>query len=223
MNNSSGKRRKSRSSLLEDAAASVRSAYILERSTYGNARYKPSNFWDGGKRLRDGERKKPVWPKIAEFLMKQKISDVGAYIHAVFVGWWELRSMPDPSQLICARAMNYWNRSHGDRESVIGGLKGLLYSNNALFKSELHSLGKPKGWTLEQRMSSILLGDEHDLSSLFRYCIGVRYNLAPVKKKYYKAALNKYTMSMVVYDEAWRDLIPVSLKREAEKLRLVLE
>ncbi len=176
--------------------------------------------WDGGSD-RSGRTFKPVWPKLAEFMLANDI-DPFAYVRNAFAAYRGKPSPPTPPQLQTPALLDDYRRYKNhiveeltfawDRQCLeIDGRRRIL-------------LATSKNITEDAATITALMDTQAAVATtpLFRYCASFAMNLAHVAEVYHDEALVIYVYQKLDYDAAWGEKIPAGLRTEADAHRLAL-
>lgn len=202
----------------EQLAQDLRQIYIEERRDFHRKRgqhisasnYKPSPQWDGGKNSR-GYKFKPIWPKIAAVVAENAL-DPRLFVRACFEA--ADKYAPEPNILLSKSALDNYQK-----HSAEGGkydLNTSLALAKEVFKSRLYYYVDQTDMEQADILTAVLFDETLQMSPLFRYCMSIRFDLIPVRKEYFKAAVLEYVRDREEYDRCWSDVLPESLRTNAD-------
>lgn len=205
----------------ECIARDIREAYIFERRIFNESRYgqqseyRPGVRFDGGED-RDGREFKPIWPKVADFVLDNGLEAV-SFVRSQF---YDRRLPPQPNQLLSEKALHRYERYHGAaREKVVQALSSQQYRADLEFWAKVQFCGR----TEEDAWFDVLLDQSIELSALFRYCKAVELGknddaMKYVVRRYRAPAAFQYLRYRSEYDDVWADFIPIKFKARAGRI-----
>ena len=183
---------------------------------------------------RDGRRKTTTgddatwnraWPKIAQFLVKNRIGNYQAFMRVQFSSRNGRGYPPTPQQCYGPTALKRW-QEHLQMQSSDHVLNQIRLAYE--YQKDTYSQHISKMETMcedaeldakeSEIYSSVLFDPGNQLTALFRYCAAVEEELAEVAEHYRAQALLQYSFAKEAYDEIWKDWIPEELRDEADNL-----
>lgn len=200
---------------MREAAKRVRDTYIAERRvtermrTLHESGYLPGKHWDGD------ENRAPVWPKLAEFMLRKGVDPV-VYVKQAFRLCRAAGKTPMPNQLTSSwlyEQFAQWWPGYGDEV-----LRALNHQREYA-KAAITAMAEAPELSREQCWNLVLLDDHAPLCALFRYCLAVEQKLLPIARQYRDEAVQQYLFSPKHYDKHWAAWIPERLKKEADRVR----
>lgn len=180
----------------------------------------PITRWDGGSD-RAGRTYKPVWPKLADFVLLHDI-DPFVYVRNSFASYRGKPHPPTPPQLQTPSLLDDYRRYKNlindelrrdwDRQCLeIDGRRRVLLATVANITQDAATIT-----ALMDTQAAVAT------NSLFRYCAALAMNLNHVADVYHDEALVIYVYQKLDYDAAWGEKIPDWLRSEADAHRLIL-
>jgi hypothetical protein len=218
-------------SRLQELAASIRLAYVQQRSEYESrrvgspvvynipARYKGKGgvVLEGGLQLQKASR--PIWESLAEKFLRLKI-DPPAYISFIFNQQYLARYAPEPNQLLADKAVALWRRETSTRNEVAAVLRKVQTDT---LDVEVFTVKRMNGVDEVTAIAAVLASSSVALSALFRYCVA-KASYAKTKRKIFKALAKAWYRGAVLqfmknkngYTSYWKELLPESFVEKAE-------
>lgn len=206
--------------LIEAVAAMCRDAYIINRTaadtTVGLAgRYKPAPVFDGGK-SRSGKEYKPVWPKIARFMLKHRLCPYVA-TQALFSQFAEAGRPPFPTHVASDKRLKLYRTA---QKHVAEGVKASLMSNIGYARSRVLVAQSKDGGSRKDITARVILDGEGVLSDLFCYCLARSEGLDKLAEQFEAAAVIQFLAAEEAYRKHWRQWLPedfLSLVRQVSQ------
>lgn len=217
---------RSRFSIVEDLAATIRKYYISsyrskETSQGRPGRWTPGVYWDGGWDSNRNIERESAWKKAAEFLLKHQLG-VGPYLH--YLIWDHSRGLPKPSWI--------WQKKIHEAYDRYVELSGQDEEMNIFytFNIQQQTLRQAVAWHNDavecgfdvggkSGIQRRILADRHiALSALFRLCLAASEGLQDFYDEYHVAAVTQYVQAADLYDAVWGDWIPVSFREGTRQL-----
>ena len=196
--------------LLEDLARVCRDVYIAERQAYETsvrgktAKYRPGPKWDGGV-TSSGARTKPIWPKIAKFMLQHNLDPQRCIQYRFMQQSQGLLRPVLPNQIALRKYLeDYRNMT----EELRRGLRTTFDTEKAFCRGRLIVLQSSGDMSLAEALDTVLLNEEYPLSPLFRYTLARETRRKTVSRRYRRQALAQYLRFPDDYDEIWGDVIP---------------
>jgi hypothetical protein len=196
----------------EELAALIRAVWVEEyrahrqRATGRPSGYTPGPSWDGG-RDASGRDHKPLWPRVADFVIRNEVTDPAAFVRAQFPPG--LTRPPYPNLLTTAQALLNYREF---RPRLVEGLRLALASQAHEFRRKAASACTLYGRS--RRALEHVLGDANaGLSALFRFAVARREGLEDECRVWLPLARAQYLSAPSDYDEVWGDVIPEEVKR----------
>ena len=200
----------------------IREIYVRERRLFEQRiSGRPSHFhsgpqWDGG-RGKSGRTYKPVWPRIARFLLEHRF-DPEVFVRRQF----QLHSgeyVIKPNQLYGEVALDrYYEMARVSRDEIVAALRG---QQNALVRAvrQFQDMAMLEGEEFPPSTirASVLLEESAPLSALYRYCMARSEGLKEIARVYRAAAVMQYMRDAALYDEIWGAKIPEGFKTYARE------
>ena len=200
----------------------IREVYVRERRLFEQRiSGRPSHFrsgpqWDGG-RGRSGRTYVAVWPKIARFVLKNRL-EPDAFVRRQF----QLHSgsfVIKPNQLYNGAALDrYREVAKVSRQEIAASLRS---QQNALVRAvrQFQDMAEIEGeiFPLSTIRASVLLDAEAPFTALFRYCMARSEKLNDIARVFRAAAVVQYVRDAAIYNEIWGARIPEKFKRYAER------
>jgi hypothetical protein len=203
---------------LDSLAQLVRDIYVLERRvvdedpTFG---IHPIAHWDGGVTL-SGVQRANIWLKLASFFILNQF-DAVQFIRAQFRI--SAKRRPLPNEFLSPAAVERY------QQFLKSGPEAKRLELRSSVESLQMALAHAQGFTrLSPRQQAVaaISGDTLQATPLFRYCLAWAMALPELLPVYHEPALGHYVFSHQFYDEAWGDVVPAELRREAVELRAML-
>lgn len=179
-------------------------------SSWGN---REIPHWDGGE-TKDGRRCKPVWPKIADFCVKNNlIPDL--LVKALFHNKYD--HPPRPTMATGADALKQYQNyiSSGTQTELRIKFRTRFEAQKVRASSKARSLQDYQRLDKDTAWQFVLLDRAEPLEPLFRYCVAFDAKYDKIVEKYLNAALLQYLQHRELYDEIWGDWLPADLKSKA--------
>jgi hypothetical protein len=195
-------------------SAVVRRIYILLRVDLTGSPFKPGPSWDGGTTA-FGRRYKPVWPSIAEFMLRNGAEPL-SYLRAQF---WHAdpEKPPRASQLKSQFGLDLYERY---RVNVADATRNNFARELNAIRAEMLPLQDALRWD-HSRALRCALSNERSVSAspLTRYCLAMEYGHYDIAESFYDRALLQYAFQKQVYDAVLpAGTIPQRLCTEAESM-----
>jgi hypothetical protein len=204
--------------ILADKASQCRDAYIFERTNWhgGEKTYKPGPKWDGGED-RNGHIHKAVWPKIAEFVMTNRLDPYKMTAIRFGIARGSQRA-PFPNQIARKAYLDAYFEGHEPvtDEQVEVDMKAEMSHCAVQLTLALEDYAGKK--SKENIWRLVLFDKLLDFSPLMLYCMGVCENLEDVAEANEIGAINQYAQAPKVYDRVWGNKIPAKLKEDVEHI-----
>ena len=211
--------------VLEEMAQRCRDAYIHERRqrdlmfSSKTGYTKPHVRWDGGEDVKNEKVYEPIWPKIANFMIKHGLSPEHC-IHIRFQQVMDVSSKPPyPNQIANMQYLEAYQT--GYLEKLADSLQGMLQYEKtccktfiSLAEEETPKRGKPL-WRF------VLVDESIPLSPLFRYCLARSEDIADVAENYEIPAMSQFMTAYDEYDKVWGAWIPTDFKERAHMVRKI--
>lgn len=205
--------------LLDEMADRCREAYVFERLSYesqttGLTTYKSSPKWDGGEDSR-GRVHKPVWPKMATFMLKHSL-DPYRCIRYLFAARKNHLHPVLPNQIALPKHLPEFQ---GEMDVLKREIWNAFKFQKALFETKMGVSPLVGTVSTKQLWTLLLLNETLELSPLFRYCLAEDEGLKDVAKRYFHRALFQYILMPEEYDSCWEKWIPEDFKEQACAVR----
>jgi hypothetical protein len=208
------------SAAVRSTANRLRSAYVARRraiqtqqtgrpSTWGETRIPR---WDGGLDP-NGVRHPCIWLSIARRCLEDGL-DPFVLVALLFEGR-EVGEMPLPNVMLSPRMLDQYEDRAREME---GELKVALRVQNELMVGEAALLAAREKIDRGVALARVLADTTFDLSGLFRYCHAMQAGDPELSQRFLGPALTQYLFRRAIYDRAWGDLIPRTLKTQAEAI-----
>ena len=226
---------------LKRLAKTIRRTFIIERDCFiGVERrrrgdlYIPAPQWDGG--YIAGNKRKPIWPKIAQLICDEHIDDAEDYVrynidlarplvppkppmpnHLL-----SRKRVTDYKESLCERRAREIDEAVSARQHAMDALERIEESIRSTQQDDVY-LGERteppiSGMELRRAALSRLTFKDSDIAPLFAYCAAMFYGWPEIAiRKKYKAAY-LYWIRRDAYDKAWPGLIPSGWRTEASAL-----
>lgn len=185
------------------------------RSNYG---MEPLVQWDGGVRGSDGKKYKPVWPRIASFVLTYRL-DLERLLRLVF----RLRNggpPPTPAQCYGERVLELYHQYADKTESQrYTACELRLRSDAETLRRQIilqSSYKTVMNWTDADVVRSVLSDQSLSVSPLLRYSVALQEGYHDIAERYAASALTQYRSDSELYDSVWGSAIPDTLRRAAE-------
>lgn len=203
-----------------------REAYIAERTTYEIKKdrklasrrppyeYRPGVRWDGGE-TEDGVEHKPIWPKIAAFMIKNNL-EPRICIHRRFQ-MAKGSNPPWPTQIAVDTYLEVYQgiqEMRSEEDIRVSFELDKEYSRVAISGPRYQT---PYG-TPEQAWTAMLLDMSLDISNLMRYCLAHELKLFKVANMLENRALVQYMQAPKAYASIWGKHIPEGLTSAAASI-----
>jgi hypothetical protein len=198
----------------ERLARVVRQVYILLRSEAQGVLYPSCAQWDGGQD-KYGRNHKPIWPKVARFLVARGYEPLD-YMRVQFFRAPPGR-VPQPNQLTSDAAVElYQTHLQKPRRNLLTTLQWEIES----VRSEMLPWQQGLNWSFTQAMEWALRNEATvKASPLVRYCLAVEYGLNDIAELYHDRALVQYVVQKDAYNAAWpAGILPEPLRTAADAL-----
>lgn len=192
----------------------IRRIYILLRVDLTSKPFTPGPAWDGGV-SQFGRRYQPVWPKIAEFMLRNGAEPL-AYLRAQF---WHAdpEKPPRASQLMSQDGLQRYERY---RLNIVEDTRVKFLWEVEAIRCEVVPLQDALKWDYSRALRCAISNERSvSASPLTRYCLAMEYGHTDVAASFYDRALLQYAFQKQVYDEVLpAGSVPQQLRTEAEKL-----
>ena len=207
--------------LTESIAARCRVAYIAYREQYEQDRsgraatYRPGPQWDGGIGS-NGREHKPIWPKIAQFMIKHKLDPEKAIWLRFAFSSKKNTKPPWPNQIA---ADKYLELYEGEVELESADDVAISFATEKQHCITRISVASAyHEGTTEQLWRSVLLDDTIPVSPLMRYCVAYSEGYRSICRVYEDKAIMQYLFASDAYDDTWGSWIPDNLRKKARKI-----
>lgn len=201
---------------LASLAEQVRTVYCLcFRDVTGQRNYgdSPIPRWDGDSEGISGRRSTPVWPKIAETIVRCGADPV-QFVRSQFYDGKRARP-PYPNQMYSDEAVARWEAF---RETAKRNLSQRLTSDLNQIQISVLPLTANLGWDYRRALDYALKSPTCGASPLIRYCVAVKEAL-PVASEFRERALLQYVFQLDDYDDLIANQIPPELRDDALAIR----
>jgi len=202
---------------IDKMASYVRSIFVVcFREATNNPDYGRAAMadWDGGTN-RFGKKCSNIWPKIARTIVEVGADPVD-YVQAQF---WARQGMkaPAPNYLHSPEAIERWENY---REPALAQVERQLIADENSVTRSVTSLAHGMGWDHNRALTYTLKNTQMvQATALFRYCKAWSSGLNNISAYFQAAALVQYVFRQALYDAAWGDFVPESLRQDAVDLR----
>jgi len=153
-----------------------------------------------------GRNHKPVWPKLADLLLKNECLDAYGFMAFFFSNGNKYKK----SHLCKQETVDAYKQSKQvGREVVLS----ILENDTELF---IAACDKVKRWfpenSYEDVWKHVILAEDFQISPLFRYCVAYKQEFYTEADTLMPAALMQYLKNPTAYEQVWDMAIPQTLK-----------
>lgn len=203
--------------VLFHVAELCREIYCAERVRFANEvegrrtkEYIPSAQWDGGVAA-DGKTHEPIWPKIARFMLRNKLNPAAAIaIRFRMAAASGLRRPPFPNQIAMDYHLDKYTGAAGQAGITEESLRAVLRSEIACCSMNMTKYQLYHEMTAQEAYRWVLTDEELPISPLLRYCIAEHENITDVADRYLARATTQYICAPDEHDTVWGNLLPLN-------------
>ena len=202
-------------------AVLVRWIYMsLARAYKGDMEYgtKAIPQWDGGVDQWGRNCTRPVWPRLARFLLERNVDPV-TYMRAQFT-YMDRGRIPAPTAFFSDNAVSKYHCYCTEwPQSLRAEYDAAILATQAT----LAPCVQLSGWDY-QRALRYALGNKLAVqaSAMFRYCVAENNGLPDLAAVFHDEALGDYVFQKNAYDTAWGNIVPAKLREEADQIRATM-
>ncbi len=188
----------------------------------GHMTYDSNPMWDGGTINVHGSRGvskrncKPIWPKIALFVLKHKL-DPERFVKAQFLKL-GMKRAPTPNFLVGQKALDKYYAWPEFEEISEQEIKSALMSGTSIYNLQVEEIRAITGWPADKVNLSVLMDTTLGMSAIFRYCMACKVKQPKAARYYFRAAAWQYCREDKLYDEFWGDFVPAKFKSQAKEI-----
>lgn len=171
--------------------------------------------WDGGKTV-SGRFYKPVWPIIAKFCLDHDL-EPEQLIKAMF--YKTVLTAPLPNMAHGNYALDKYRQYTLPTTNLEIKTKAIteFETQKSRAYSTVNSLVKYNGVDEQTAWKMVIADSKLPLTPLFRYCISKNQDWPILYEKYKDPAIRQYKRNSEIYNEVWKEWIPMDLRSIKEK------
>lgn len=163
----------------------------------------------------------PAFRRMAEFLIENQIEDYYEFLRYQFDIRGKAAMPPMPKQCYGPRALANWQAREQNTAKRVEQAQAKLNFYKTHFRQCFGRLCRavPDAESQREQLErSVLLDAGNQLSPLFRYCAAASQRWLDAVAQLHDAALLQYMTDRKIYDQAWGNFVPNSLRLEADIL-----
>jgi len=212
--------------VIDELARYCREAYIHERRQlqlrtgdeerpYSN----PGPKWDGGMDSR-GAVHKPVWPKIAQFMLKHRLNpSVCMMIRFSMAGHGtHAKHPPLPHQIALDKYLPVYTGQSISAEVTEEDVRVAKISESQSCRNQFVYWMHYMSLSQADAARVVLTDDSLPVSPLTRYCLACSMQLTALAERYEAAAVAQYLLAPDAYDAVWKEALPTVFTTKARAL-----